>query len=64
MKLMLVAALLITLPAVVALIVGVLWGNQFLVYAALASVGINFLPFLAAGWLMKKGGSDGGDLSH
>jgi hypothetical protein len=62
-KLMLMAALMITLPAVVALVYGLVKGNQFWVYAALVSTALNWLPFLAAAWLMKDGG-DGHELDH
>lgn len=53
MKIMLLAAVLITLPAVAALIYGLLTGNRWMVYAALASFGLNTLPFLAAFFLLK-----------
>lgn len=54
MKFALMAAALITLPAIAALIYGLFFGPQWLVYAAIASISINTLPFLAAGWLMRK----------
>lgn len=54
MKFALMAAALITLPAIAALIYGFIYGPQWLVYAAIASISINTLPFLAAGWLMGK----------
>lgn len=62
MKFALVAAVLITLPAIIALIYGLAAGNRFLVFAALASMGLNTLPFLAAGFFMRKSG--GADLEH
>ena len=62
-KMMLMAALLITLPAVVALLYGLYKGNQFWVYAALFSTALNWLPFLAAAFLMK-GEGDGHELDH
>jgi hypothetical protein len=62
MKYALMGALLITLPAVIALIYSIVVGNHLLMYAALASFGLNTLPFLAAGFLMRK--SDGADLGH
>lgn len=63
MKMMMIAALLITLPGVVALVYSLMFGPIWLTYAALASVGLNFLPFLAAGFLFK-GGSGGDDHGH
>ena len=62
MKYALMGALLITLPAVIALIYSLAVGNHLLTYAALASFGLNTLPFIAAGLLMRK--SDGADLGH
>ena len=63
MKFALMGAALITLPAIVALIYSVIVGNHVLMYAAMASLGLNTLPFLAAGLLMR--GSKGGpDLEH
>ena len=54
MKMMLIAAALITFPAVVALIYGFFVAqNQWIVYAALASLGLNVIPFLAAGFMMR-----------
>ena len=65
MKFALMGALLITLPAIAALIYGLIWGPHWLVYAALASFGINTLPFLAAGMLMgKTKDGHGPDLGH
>jgi hypothetical protein len=61
MKILLVAAILITLPAIAALIYSLVAGNHFVTYAALASFGLNSLPFLAA-WWMTRGHS--GDVSH
>lgn len=64
MKFALMAAGLITLPAIAALIYALISGNTFLAFAALASFGLNTLPFLAAG-LMMRGSKDGGpDLEH
>ena len=62
MKYALMGAILITLPALIALIYSIVSGNHLLMYAALASFGLNSLPFLAAGLLMRK--SDGADLGH
>ena len=62
MKYAMMGALLITLPAVIALVYSIVVGNHLLMYAALASFGLNTLPFIAAGLLMRK--SDGADLGH
>ncbi|HVG46505.1 MAG TPA: hypothetical protein VM890_17295 [Longimicrobium sp.] len=62
MKYAMMGALLITLPALIALIYSVIVGNHLLMWAALASFGLNTLPFVAAGLLMRK--SDGADLGH
>jgi hypothetical protein len=62
MKFAMMGALLITLPALIALIYAVAVGNHLLMYAALASFGLNTLPFIAAGLLMRKSGS--ADLGH
>lgn len=53
MKMMLIAAALITFPAVVALIYGLIAGPIWIAYAAMASLGLNVLPFLAAGFMMR-----------
>jgi len=63
MKFAMIGALLITLPAIVALIYGLVVGNMVLVGAAFLSFGLNTLPFIAAGVLMRRGG-DGSDLGH
>jgi hypothetical protein len=60
MKMMLVAALLITLPAMV--VVFFFFGRAAML-PALASLVINSLPFLVAGWLLRKQGG-GADLEH
>lgn len=62
MKYALMGALLITLPAVIAFIYALISGNHLLMYAALASLSLNTLPFIAAGLLMRKSG--GADLGH
>jgi hypothetical protein len=61
MKILLVAAILITLPAIAALIYAIITGSQLIMYAALASFGLNTLPFLA-GYLLTRGHS--GDVGH
>lgn len=60
MKYAMIGAVLITLPAICGLIYGLVVGNQYLVYAAIASIALNSLPFLAAGLLMRR--SSGEDL--
>ncbi len=65
MKFALIGAFLITLPAVAALIYALIWGPHWLVYAALFSIGLNTLPFVAAGLLMGRGSDGHGpDLGH
>ena len=64
MKFALIGAVLITLPAIAGFVYGLIAGNQYLVYAALASLALNSLPFIAAGLLMRRSGSGGGDLGH
>lgn len=62
MKFALIGALLITLPALAALIYSLIFGPIWLTFAALFSLGLNSLPFLAAGLLMRKQG--GPDIGH
>jgi len=64
MKFAMIGAVLITLPAIVALIYAVMVGNHVLTYAALFSLGLNTLPFLAAGLLMRSQKGGGVDLEH
>lgn len=54
MKFALIGAFLITLPAIAAFVYSLIWGPVWLTYAALVSLGLNSLPFLAAGLLMRK----------
>jgi len=61
MKILLVALVLITLPALAALIYSLIAGNKLVMVAALASFGLNSLPFLA-GYLMTRGHT--GDVGH
>jgi hypothetical protein len=63
MKFAMVGAFLITLPAIAALIYSLISGNHWLAFAALASFGLNTLPFLAAGFFMRRA-KDGPDLGH
>ncbi|HEU0298169.1 MAG TPA: hypothetical protein VFR37_01920 [Longimicrobium sp.] len=64
MKFALIGAVLITLPAIAGLIYAIVARNQTLMYAALASLTLNSLPFLAAGLLMRRTGGGGSDLGH
>ena len=64
MKFAMIGAALITLPAIVALIYSVIVGNHLLSFAALFSLGLNTLPFLAAGLLMRGNKGSGVDLEH
>jgi hypothetical protein len=64
MKFALIGAVLITLPAIAGFFYGLIVGNQYIWLAALASLGLNSLPFIAAGLLMRRAGGDGGDLGH
>jgi hypothetical protein len=64
MKFALIGAFLITLPAIAGLVYAIIAGNDVLMYAALASLTLNSLPFLAAGLLMRRTGGGGGDLGH
>ena len=63
MKFALIGAALITLPAIVALVYALIVGNMLLAFAAMFSLGLNTLPFLAAGLLMR-GQKGGPDLEH
>lgn len=58
MKMMLIACLLITLPAIVVVIF--FFGRPIMV-PALASLAVNSLPFLVAGWMIHKRGQQDGD---
>lgn len=51
MKLMLIAGVLITFPAIV---VTLFFFGSTLMLPALASLSINMLPFLVAAWLLRK----------
>ena len=66
MKYALMAALLITLPAVIAFFYAMISGNHLLMWAALASLSLNTLPFVAAGFLLMKSlkSGKGADLGH
>jgi hypothetical protein len=64
MKFALIGAVLITLPAIAGFFYGLFSGNHYITLAALASLGLNSLPFIAAGLLMRRSGGDGNDLGH
>ncbi len=55
MKLMLMAGLLITLPAIT---VGFFYFGRLMMIPAMVSLAINFLPFIIAGLLLKPDGDD------
>lgn len=63
MKFAMIGAVLITLPAIAGFFYGLIAGNQYIVYAAMASLALNSLPFIAAGLLMRRTGG-GDDLGH
>lgn len=58
MKMMLIAAALITLPAIV---VALFFFGRTAMLPALASLSINILPFLVGGWLIRKHGGQTSD---
>lgn len=64
MKFAMIGAVLITLPAIAGLVYGLIAPNKYIVFAALASLALNSLPFIAAGVLMRRTGGGGGDLDH
>ncbi|HYR11306.1 MAG TPA: hypothetical protein VEQ60_26225 [Longimicrobium sp.] len=64
MKFALIGAVLITLPAIAGLIYSIIAGNELLMYAAIGSLALNSLPFIAAGFLMRRTGGGGDDLGH
>lgn len=56
MKMMLIAGLIITFPAILVLIMDM---NKVIAFSALASLAVNSIPFIVGGLLLRKGG--GGD---
>jgi archaellum biogenesis protein FlaJ (TadC family) len=58
MKIMMLAGLMITLPAIV---VGFFFFGRAMLIPAMVSLAINFLPFVVAGMLLK---GDDEDMSH
>lgn len=61
-KIFTIAAILITLPALIVAVYAIVTGSWYMLLAALASVALNSLPFLAAAFLFK--GGEGADLGH
>ena len=64
MKFALLGALLITCPALAALIYGLVSGHPLIAAAAGVSLGLNTLPFLVAGYFLQKRQGGGDDLAH
>lgn len=58
MRMMLIAGVLITLPAIV--VIFWFFGRPAMI-PALASLGVNLLPFIAAGYLFHRYARGGGD---
>lgn len=54
MKLAAIGAVLITLPALVALIFAIVSGERWLMYAALASLSYNVVPFIVVGIMSAR----------
>jgi hypothetical protein len=54
MKLAAIGAVLITLPALVAFIYGIVFGPIWLVYAAVASLSYNVVPFVLVGIMSRR----------
>lgn len=63
MRLFLIGALLITLPAIIAAGYALFTGRTLMLLASLAVLGMNSLPFLAAAFLLRKN-KDASDLGH
>jgi hypothetical protein len=62
MKMMLIAGLIITFPAIAIVLFSL---GRSVMIPALASLLINSIPFVVAGLLMRKsGGGHGSDLEH
>lgn len=59
-KIFTIAAILITLPALIVAVYALVAGRPYMLIAALASVGLNSLPFLAAAFLFRGGEADVG----
>lgn len=61
MKIMLVAGMLITMPAIA---VTFYFFGQRMMVPAIASLTINLLPFIVGGLLLRKSRAGASDLSH
>jgi hypothetical protein len=61
MKTMLIAGLVITSPAILLLF---FYMGTMIAVAAAASLAVNSIPFLVAGFLMRKGGDGSDEDSH
>jgi hypothetical protein len=55
MKMMLVAGLVITFPAILVLLLNV---DKVVAISALASLAVNSIPFIVGGMLLRKGGGE------
>ena len=53
MRIFMIAAVMITLPAIIVALYALATGRTFMFFAALCSLGLNTLPFLAAMFLLK-----------
>jgi uncharacterized membrane protein len=55
MKMMLIAGLVITFPAILVLVLNV---DRVVALSALASLAVNSIPFIVGGMLLRKGGGE------
>jgi hypothetical protein len=62
MRLFLMGAVLITLPAIVAAVYAAMTGRTLILIAACVVLGMNSLPFITAAFLLRK--SKDTDLGH
>ena len=62
-RIFVVAAILITLPALVAAVYALATGRWLILIAAVLSVAMNSVPFIAAAFLLRKN-ADAADLGH
>ncbi|CAN5184864.1 hypothetical protein BH23GEM4_BH23GEM4_22100 [soil metagenome] len=58
MRYLVMAILLITFPAIVVMVYGLLIGNLPMVWATAASLFLGAVPFLVAGWVYRSIGRD------
>ncbi len=63
MRLFLIGAVLITFPAIVAAVYAAATGRTVILLIALAVLGMNSLPFIAAAFLLRRN-KDASDLGH